>query len=270
MAPDWSDVERQDPRISARLAETLARAPILFDRLGATARAGASPESEANKDASTPLGHHVRILAIEHLTTGIEHLVMWHRLLVAGVQPYGVHMTLIRGAMEGAVTCRWLIDPREDSAERIRRGVALLIEDYGNRRDFERDFGLAPDAIKPPGKSAADRHTELRTERDTAKIGQRKVPTMTHRFGGYTGLRPGPGRAVYRLLSAWAHGQQWKGMTAKFEVIEDAPEIQGAQLVKVSANDNMSLMLTDLGMRTAATVLDELETYCGASRSARR
>ena len=86
---DGSDGDTQDPRITARLAEVLARAPILFDRVGATARAGALPGSEATKDASVPLGHHVRILAIDHLTTGIEHLVMWHRLLVAGVQPYG-------------------------------------------------------------------------------------------------------------------------------------------------------------------------------------
>jgi hypothetical protein len=234
------DGDRQDPRSTARLAEILAQAPILFDRLNAVALAGASSESEATKDASVQLGHHVRILASDHLSSGIEHLVVWHRLLTASVQPFGAHMTLIRGAMEGAVTCRWLIDPREDSAERVRRGVALLFEDYGNRRDFERDFRIPASAIKPPGKSAADRFQELAKDRDAAKIGRMKVPSMTYRFGGYTGLRPGPGRAIYELLSAYAHGKQWKGLTVKFEVVEDAAEVPGGRVVKITANDDMS------------------------------
>ena len=146
-----ADDTQQDPLVTAKLGEVLAQAPVLFDRLTATSRAGAQPGSDAATDEATPLGHHVRIMAIDHLMTGLDHLVMWHRLLTAGVQPYASHITLIRGAMEGAVTCRWLIDPREDSAERVRRGVALLLEDYGNRDDFERDFGIA-DAVKPPAK----------------------------------------------------------------------------------------------------------------------
>lgn len=257
--------DTQDPRITARLAEILGEAPPLFDRLGDAARAGVSPESRAAKDASFPLGHHARIMAIDHLSTGIEHLVVWHRLLTSGVQPYAAHMTLIRGAMEGAVTCRWLIDPRADSADRVRRGVALLLEDYGNRRDFERDFDIPADAIMPPAKSAFDRYAELQTKRDAARIGRVNVPKMTARFGGYTGLRPGMGRGVYRLLSAYAHGKQWKGLTLKFDVVEDGPEVAGARLVKVTANDDMSVMLTSLGMRTATVALAELETYCRAT-----
>lgn len=261
IAAEGSTRDNQDPLITAKLAETLARAPVLSDRLTATSRAGAQAGSEAAQDESSPLGHHVRIMAIDHLTTGIDHLVMWHRLLTAGVQPYAAHVTLIRGAMEGAVTCRWLIDPREDSAERIRRGVALLLEDYGHRGDFERDFGIA-DAIKPPAKTAADRRAELKSERVAAKIGPTQAPKMTTLFGGYVGLPPARGRAVYRLLSAWAHGKQWKGLTAKFEVVEDAVAVPGGRLVKVTANDDLSLNLTVLGMMTATRAVDELDAYC--------
>jgi hypothetical protein len=260
---DWPG-DNQDPRITAKLAEVLAQAPVLFDRLTSTSWAGAQPGSLAATDESSPLGHHVRIQAIDHLTTGIDHLVMWHRLLTSGVQPYAAHITLIRGAMEGAVTCRWLIDPREDSAERVRRGVALLLDDYSNRADFERDFGIA-DAIKPPAKSAADRRADLKAERIAAKIGPTQAPRMTALFGGYIGLPPARGRAVYRLLSAWAHGKQWKGLTAKFEVVEDAVAMRGGKLVKVSANDDMSLNLTALGMMTATRALNELDAFCGAT-----
>lgn len=202
--------DTQDPLVTAKLAEVLAQAPVLFDRLTATSRAGAQPGSEAAKDESSSLGHHVRIMAVDHLMTGLDHLVMWDRLLTAGVQPYASHITLIRGAMEGAVTCRWLIDPREDSAERVRRGVALLLEDYGNRDDFERDFGIA-DAIKPPAKSADDRRAELKAERVAAKIGPTQAPKMTTLFGGYIGLPPARGRAVYRLLSAWPTASSGRG-----------------------------------------------------------
>lgn len=265
---DGAAGDNQDPRITAQLAEALAQAPILFNRLTATSRAGAQPGSAAAMDEASPLGHHVRIMAVDHLMTGLDHLVMWHRMLTAGVQPYASHVTLIRGAMEGAVTCRWLIDPREDSAERVRRGVALLLEDYGNRGDFERDFGIV-DAVKPPAKSAADRQAELKAARIAAKIGPTQAPKMTTLFGGYIGLPPARGRAIYRLLSAWAHGKQWKGLTAKFEVVEDAVAVPGGRLVKVTANDDLSLNLTVLGMMTATRALKEMDAYCGVSRSGR-
>jgi hypothetical protein len=264
VAASGSAGDTQDPLVTAKLAEVLAQAPTLFYRLTATSRAGAQAGSEAAKDETSPLGHHVRIMAIDHLMTGLDHLVMWHRLLTAGVQPYASHITLIRGAMEGAVICRWLIDPREDSAERVRRGVALLLEDYGNRDGFERDFGIA-DAIKPPAQTAATRRAELKAGRIAAKIGPTQAPKMTALFGGYIGLPPARGRAVYRLLSAWAHGKQWKGLTAKFEVVEGAVAVPGGKLVKVTANDDLSLNLTTLGMMTATRALNELDDYCRAS-----
>ena len=259
--------DTQDPEITSRLAQVLSRAPALLDRLSAAARAGAAPGSPAEREAHSPLGHHARIMAIDHLSTGIEHLFVWHRLLLAGIQPYATHMTLIRGAMEGAVTTRWLIDPMADAAERTRRGVALLLEDYGNRRDFERDFGIPPEAIKPPAKTAAARYIDLQSERDAAGIRRIDVPKMTARFGGYAGLEPGTGRSIYRLLSAYAHGKQWKGLTVKHEIVEAAAEVAGARLAKVTANDDMSLWLTALGLKTAGTALGEIEAYCGVRAS---
>ncbi len=255
--------DNQDPAITARLAEALAQAPGLFDRLHAAAKAGAAPGSEAAKDAAAPLGHHGQILAVDHLSSGIEHLVIWNRLLTSGVQPNTVHMTLIRGAMEGAVACRWLIDPRADSGERIGRGVALLLEDYGNRHDFEHDFGLPVENLKPPAKSGADRRAELLAERTAHKIGVVKAPKMTALFGAYIGLEPGPGRAMYRLLSAYAHGMQWKGITTKNQAVDNAVPVPGGQLMKVTANDDLSLQMTVLGVRIAVAALAELLAYYG-------
>ncbi len=263
MAFDSPGGGNQDPRITAGLASTLAQAPVLFDQLHALTLSGPSDGSEAAAAIGPPLAHHSAILSADHLSTGLEHLVTWNRLLLGGVQPYASHITLVRGALEGSVTCRWLVDPRADAAERTRRGVALLLDDYKNRADFERDFGIPPEAIKPPAKSGADRAKELQTERDAAGIGRIDVPRMTARFGGYLGLEPAFGRAIYRLLSAYAHGRQWKGLTVTHVLSDAPPDATGAREAKVTANDDMSLPLTVLGIKNASTALAELHAYFG-------
>jgi len=260
------DGERQHPKITAELMSVLARVPGLFDQMNAMGRQAPAPGSEASRDSARPLGHHVAILATDHLSTGMEHLVAWRNLLVAGSQPYAAHMTLIRGAMEGAVTCRWLVDPRIDSAERIRRGIALLLDDYGNRRDFERDWGIT--AVEPPAKSAADRIATLRADRDRAKIGHLAVPGPTSLFGAYSGWSPARGRGAYRLLSAFAHGQQWKGLILRIDAV--GADVPGGQVVRVSANDELAVAFTAFAVRVAGSALAELGSYVGrASEGAR-
>ena len=49
---------------------------------------------------------------------------------------------------------------------------------------------------------------------------------------------------------------------AGFEAVEDAAAVPGGRVVKVTANDDMAVLLTDLGMRVAAIALGELEAYC--------
>lgn len=261
MASQDIDETTQDPRTTAKLNELLARAPVLFDRIVALSRAGPAPTSAAAEDGSSPLGHHVRVLATDCLSSGLEHLVIWHRLLTAGVQPYATHMTLIRGAMEGAVTCRWLIDPRTVSAERVRRGVALLLDDYRSRRDFERDLNLPLDAIRPPAKSGAQRYAELRDERDALRIGRVDVPTMTARFSGYAVPDGRQGRALYRLLSAYAHGRQWKALTMTLRALDAGHETRGVRLTRVTAGDTVSVMTTAVAIQTAELAVAELAGY---------
>jgi hypothetical protein len=268
MATDDTDRDTQDPLVSAKLAQILANAPILFDRLGATARAGIAPGSPAAEDANFAT-------RASHSDHGHRPSRNWPGASRDLAQAPDRRIAAIRHPHDpdpwchgGAVTCRWLLDPRQDSAERVRRGVALLLDDYGNRRDFERDFGIDPAAIKPPAMSGTDRYKELQEERAAAGIGRVKVETMTYRFGGYAGLQPGPGRAIYRLLSAYAHGKQWKGLTTKIQAIEAAAEVRGGKVVKVTANDDMSVMLTGLAMKVAALAVDEVDAYCGVAGAA--
>jgi hypothetical protein len=267
--------EGQDPQITARLLAAVAEVPALFQRVGAVALAAASSRSEATKDAARPLGQHVAILAGSHLSNGIEHLLTWHRLLTPAVpavgpaeawQPIAAHLTLIRGGMEGAVMCRWLVDPKADSAIRIQRAVALLLEDYRNRRAWEDDIDVAPDALRS-GKTGAQRYKELLAARKDAKIEEVDVLNYTDLFGLYAGYRaPCTGRAMYRLLSAWAHGMQWPLATARLEVIEDGPQVPGGKVGKLSANDDLSATFTALAVRIARIALDELADYEGLTR----
>ena len=89
------------------------------------------------------------------------------------------------------------------------------------------------------------------------------MPDMTTLFGGYAGLTPAHGRTMYRLLSAFAHGKQWKALTADFEPVESAVEVPRGRVMRVTASDDASLAMTILGARTATAALDELEAYCG-------
>jgi hypothetical protein len=265
--------EGQDPEITARLVAAVSQVPALWEQLTAVARTASSPQSEATKDAAMPLGHYGAILAGAHLSNGIEHLLSWHRLLmpptpegqpVQAWQPIAAHVTLIRAPMEGAVMCRWFVDLKAGSTVRIQRAVALLLDDYRNRRAWESDLGVAPDSPFGEGKTGAQRYVDLLKARKAAKIEEVEVLNYTDMFGLYAGYRtPCPGRAMYRLLSGWAHGMEWPQGTAKLEAMKDGPKVPGGGVGRLSADDEMSATYTAIAVRLARTALHELMTYRG-------
>lgn len=183
---------------------------------------------------------------------------------VEGWQPYAAHVTLIRACMEGAVMCRWLVDPKADSTVHIQRAVALLLDDYRNRRAWEYDLGVAPDAPFGEGKTGAQRYADLLAARKAAKIEEVEVLNYTDMFGLYAGYRsPCNGRAMYRVLSGWAHGMGWTQGTANLEPVEDGPMVPGGRLGRFSANDDMSATYTAWAVRLAKIALRELMAYRG-------
>ena len=144
--------------------------------------------------------------------------------------------------------CRWLVDPKADSTVHIQRAVALLLDDYRNRRAWEYDLGVAPDAPFGEGKTGAQRYADLLAARKAAKIEEVEVLNYTDMFGLYAGYRsPCNGRAMYRVLSGWAHGMGWTQGTANLEPVEDGPMVPGGRLGRFSANDDMSATYTRLG-----------------------
>jgi len=255
-----------DPGALAELTRLLSFAPGLFDRSGELARAAPEPNAPSVVDAASPLGHHVRILANETLATSTEHFLAWHHLLTrARIHPIGAHMTLLRGTMEGAVTCRWLTDPQADNKERVRRGVALLADDYRNRADFERDIGLRATRALGSARTGTERLKELTSQSGAAGIKPGASLGMTSRFDRYA-VPDGPlGRSVFRLLSAYAHGKQWSALTANLGVMDRAAGIPGGAVARVSSSDHVSVTFTGIGLRTALAAVRNLEAYLGVA-----
>ncbi len=250
--------------MTERLVKLLEHAPELRERAAALAKAGSAPRSDATRDAGLPLGHHVGILAMDVLATGLEHLFVWQQLLTeAKLQPNTAHMTLLRGALEGVARARWLTEEEAGSIFRVRRGIALLVEDHRNRREFESDFEVPTERLESPAKSGGARYLELIAERDLAGIKAERVPPMTELFARYIGQDPGPGRGTYRLLSAYAHGMQWKGLTSQIEKIEGGPDVPGGLLVRTSANVAGAVMFTSVAVHGCLLAVEQLERYQG-------
>lgn len=79
-------------------------------------------------------------------------MLAWRLLFTeARAQPTYAHMTLMRGALESALTVLWLLEP-DDSALRVARGVALMRADLLERRRAEESVpslrGLEPTGLQ--------------------------------------------------------------------------------------------------------------------------
>src|ERR1035437_7877966 len=68
-------------------------------------------------------------------------------------------------------------------------------------------------------------------------------------------------RAMYRVLSGWAHGMEWTQGTANLRPVEDGPMVPGGQLSRASANDEMAATYTAIAVRLAKAALHELTAY---------
>jgi len=252
--------------VPQQLVATLERAVILHDAHDALPGDAYSSDGQAARDArSEPLGEYAGTLASSAWAAGIDHLLAWYHLIVgARVLPIWTHATLARGALEGAVTCRYLLDPAIDDAERRRRGALEQLADLQRRREFE-DSTLTTHAMRKPGsESGAVRYAELLKQIEQEGIVAERPLSMTSRFGNYlTGVR-GDGRWVYHLLSGQAHGRQWAMLAADRSVI-DAPALTGQRIVRTTANMRLVLLAALIAAGTLELGLAELKGYVGES-----
>src|SRR5450759_871054 len=100
----------QDPRITAALLRLAAAAEALLRAdVGHGSRAasdlGRTPAS-ATEPTRPLIGLEPRLLASDQVASALDHLATWRAVLLAGQQPTGAHMTLLRSAILAAAVAR--------------------------------------------------------------------------------------------------------------------------------------------------------------------
>jgi hypothetical protein len=190
-----------------------------------------------------------------------DHLTAWKLIVYGGLIPIYSPMTLLRAALEGAVMCRWLVDPRPEPLERVARGVAAQVADYDERRKWEAGI-RAPARPARAGKSASDRLAELTAARDKDGIPVVRLPGMTDlakRFGapGYRDVS-----AYYRLMSAFAHAKPW-ALHATNLGPAVATSASGWQGGPVTSSDTVLVGSTNLVAGLVETAVMDVEAYLG-------
>lgn len=200
------------------------------------------------------------------MTVGMDHAEAW-RLLAAGEDlPTFAHFTLLRSVAEGAVIARWLVDKAVDSDERLRRGWGAQLADLEERRRME-DLATRDGLELPRGQGllARERITDLEKEAKDARISPRKPLGITDLFARYATPPKadlfGAGEALYRMLSAIAHGKQWAllPMTTREWPAEEPP----AGPVRLSIHFHMTALATRNVLIVAEAALQDIEVYGG-------
>lgn len=258
------DETTQDPQITALLRKLLAEMPALRKRGQSIVRADTKgPGSLAELDGQHGLGRFVWELAAASLGVAGDHLETWRRLVEdARAQPAWAHVTLLRGAIENAAFCRWLVDTRATSTERVRRGVAAQLKDWDERRKFEEASGADELPRTGEARTGRERVDELLRLRRAHGVAELHVPDFITLCGTYAIAAGLGGNALYRLASAFAHGKQWTLLVSESELPEGAsPNEPGPR--RVTASGHVSVGVTLCAVRTFEAAVADLEHYAG-------
>ena len=132
--------------------------------------------------------------------------------------------------------------------------------DYEERRKAEQVLGVTP---TPPAKSAAIRKADLEAERIADQLPWFQFPGPTRLFALHGTPGGSSGEAIYRILSAHAHGRRWRLLLNPSTLIGPSPT--GGELRSVTASDSMSSEMTQLAVRWAGLAMTEAERYFAAN-----
>lgn len=259
-----TDTTNMDPDAARELRTTLLRVDDLRSRAGRRPPE-ARPGALGAADADVPHARWVVAGANMAIGVAVDHLYAWQQLVGAGPIPIYAPMTLLRTALEAAVTTRWLVDPRPSARERVGRGIAAQLDDYDERRKFETIARARTPGYPPPSagaKSAPDRIADLKADRDGAEIPVVRLlgPTELMKNWGAPGHQDFTW--LYRLLSAFAHAKPW-ALHATNIGPTGPSDTAGLSSGVVTASDLVLCGATIAVTDTTAAALAELEAYLG-------
>lgn len=251
-----------DPAAAARLRAMLEIVPELTRRRVAAIQAEPAAGSLAAADEALPDARLVTIYAGQALTMAIDHLSAW-RLLINGPEvPIRAHLTLLRAALEGAVRCRWHVDPTVDSGTRVGRGFAERRDDQRERRNFETS---AEGGTKPAtrGMTGAQRLAALD---DPAAVAEREAAGVRSvAYAGTTSLMTAYGlEPWFRLASGLAHGKEWTLAATRLEPTPGQPPGSKLRSGVFSASETVAVAMTTVALDAIGQALGELEAYRSA------
>lgn len=275
----------QDPLFTRALTGVLTEIWPQRDRYEELRRGGPVAGSEAKIDDAKAVSRFALEFARQQWIMGSDYLVAWDLILKAGRLPSFAHAALLRQALEGAVTARWLMEPGIDPAERCRRGALIQRRDYQDRLQWEDATATAGIVVPGRARTARARLDELAEQLKTADV---VLPphariSLTRLFTKYVMDHPSygwsrlptqefpwrfDGRGLYSALSGVAHNRHWA--MAAFSAhtrMGVAAGVTGSQNVVVTGSDGIRLLFTATAVATSGTALHEMLAYCGLEQT---
>lgn len=255
-----------DPEMTAEIIRLLAGVDGLSRRREAVLGRSPARGSLAAADAALPDARFVSIFAGQALGSAVDYLHAWRLLTRGGEIPFWAHFALLRGALEGAVRCRWLVDSGVDSGVRIGRGYAARRDDQEERRKWETSVagirGSMPSG-EPGPLSAAERLARLDAPEAIRKRSEAGVQSVS--FTNTTALMKSYElEPWYRLASGAAHAKEWALAATDLRQAPDQPSTAAVRHGVVTASAPVALALTTVAVRAVRTALEDVEAYQGA------
>jgi hypothetical protein len=256
-------MDERDRKVLAKIADLLE--PVETYSLRVDALDHPKRGSPAKQSAKYTFGNLHTTFATSSLASAVDHARTWSLIIQGRAIPIGGYWSLIRGAMEGAATCRWLIDPKVDFQERIRRGAVMQLDDWRQRERFERSLGVGPDSPRDP-KARWGFERVAETEAKMRRIGMiaqdvkgRDVKPLstTDRVQAYAN------ESMWRAASAFAHSSPWSMMLLQQDSKERFMNLEGSKRVLVSAGLEYAWYATVPALECIRLGLGELEAHYG-------
>jgi len=257
-----------EPAAARLLQAELQKVTDLRQHLGQVLHDVLPESSDRYQETQTYLGRLSYDHAMRALSTALDHLISWERLLLrARVQPETAHLSLLRSVLENAMTAFWLLEGGPHT--RLSRGAQVAADDLRERHKFEREFaGPSPAPSSTNGKSAEERLVDLTTRAAAAGLTQLKrqqqmIPPplpLIEMFQRYpvTGRGTvGRGDAwLYRMLSAAAHGKQWLMLTQPLQQIAFGVVPAGGPSDGVTVRSTANSGITVLSTQAATAAVE--------------
>ena len=200
---------------------------------------GPAPRSQAATEQATfPRSESLvtaQSLANQLIESGGEHLTAFVKTITEPTEPIAC-WTCVRSLLEPCALAAWLLEPGIDARTRVGRVFALRYEGLDQRVKF----GWAVGRHKNELKELQDRINDV--EQIALKLGYLPIKDRKGKRIGIAQQMPGTTEvikemldeeAMYRLLSAVAHGHSWAIIQLGFKPIAD--EAGGLQIGGVKA-----------------------------------